>query len=1015
MYNIKSNKVLLDLDLYKNQLNLKIDKIFLQNYTPNISNIKAKEAIISFKLTNLIKKKIIADNITIIQGGLDINDIKKITKFKEFENLKQKYIFNSIILKNININVYEDNKKIAIFSNSNLGLNKDKSGLYLNNLLIDNIIFKNLDSDNNFDISGLELIKKEQSNHVFQIKEVGLQNKNSVVKKNKFIKNINNIYFKNINLNFDLDNLLTNIEGLMQFENYKSNFIFEGALNQKYNINGNLSFDLNKIPLLTLLKEDFSQEKKFKINNTSSVLFDGLLTAEIKNSLFANVFIKVLSKFNTGDVSLMNLKNKSQIDLEDIEFEGILKNNIFEINNLLVNKDTQNLKISGKLYNYFKNYFLNIETKTIEYNKINNFFNNTINLNLKYFDKIDSINIGAIKNLKLNIIRDNNKTELNVLNSDLESIELVTSNNEILNISLAKVIKKNKNIKIYSSGINITSVLGNSYLSNLSIFSKDFDNLAKNIVLKANIKTNYKFLNYVLTEIDYKSSFGNNLEGNILGFFKLSNDNKDGSLNYFFDGVLENFYYMQEENEKIPILLNDFNGKIALSNENIRIQGIGKLNGSISKIKATVSDDNTFNAEIDLEAKPSSLNFLGKYNFIEQGNAKLKVLITKKNNSSQWTANIAANLFSNEIKIDFINFLKSKNRRGSISGILYFDKQELLKIDKLNFLTEELLINANLKFDKGNKLKNININRFIKGKNNFTAEINFLPNDNRQINVDGESIDFKDLLNFDSERKQNFIFTLNINNLYYDNVYFGKTFIDSNVEQNELINFKGNISNKETIYITFQNIYKKQSDYNIINIEFDDFGFFLNNSSLSESFLGGKGNAILRFKKLNLESGSLEVKNSSIKNSSFLARLLQLASFTGLLEILTNEGIPFDNIKVNFSKNNNVIKIEEAKLQGFSLGGNFKGITELDTQKINLEGIIIPAYAINSLLNKIPLIGQVITGIEGDGLIGVNFKVTGTYEEPNYNVNPLSILTPGIIRSIFDSFFESNDEIKVIE
>ena len=134
IYSIKSNKVLLDLDLYKNQVSFSIDKIFLQNYTSSISNIKANEAIISFKLTDLIKNKIIIDKITIIQGGLDVNDIRKITKINKLDNLKEKYEFNNIVLKNININVYEDNKKIAIFSNSNLGLNKHKKGLHLNNL-----------------------------------------------------------------------------------------------------------------------------------------------------------------------------------------------------------------------------------------------------------------------------------------------------------------------------------------------------------------------------------------------------------------------------------------------------------------------------------------------------------------------------------------------------------------------------------------------------------------------------------------------------------------------------------------------------------------------------------------------------------------------------------------------------------------------------------------------------------------------------------------------------------------
>ena len=55
-------------------------------------------------------------------------------------------------------------------------------------------------------------------------------------------------------------------------------------------------------------------------------------------------------------------------------------------------------------------------------------------------------------------------------------------------------------------------------------------------------------------------------------------------------------------------------------------------------------------------------------------------------------------------------------------------------------------------------------------------------------------------------------------------------------------------------------------------------------------------------------------------------------------------------------------------------------------------------------INKIPIIGQVITGIEGEGLIGVNYNATGTYENPDYTINPLSILTPGILRSIFDGF-----------
>ena len=76
------------------------------------------------------------------------------------------------------------------------------------------------------------------------------------------------------------------------------------------------------------------------------------------------------------------------------------------------------------------------------------------------------------------------------------------------------------------------------------------------------------------------------------------------------------------------------------------------------------------------------------------------------------------------ITLNIINYSKPINRRGSISGNLYFDGLELKKVDKLNLLTEELLVSAGLQFKSDSQLESIFVDRFIKDKNNFQAKYN---------------------------------------------------------------------------------------------------------------------------------------------------------------------------------------------------------------------------------------------------------------------------------------------------
>ena len=103
-----------------------------------------------------------------------------------------------------------------------------------------------------------------------------------------------------------------------------------------------------------------------------------------------------------------------------------------------------------------------------------------------------------MKNLKLIISKVNNKTELTISNSDFENIKLTIYKNMILNIPSAKIIKKEQNIKLYSTDVKLESPLGRSTFSGLSIISNNYNDIRNNLQLKTNVSTNYKFYIYTI-------------------------------------------------------------------------------------------------------------------------------------------------------------------------------------------------------------------------------------------------------------------------------------------------------------------------------------------------------------------------------------------------------------------------------------------------------------------------------------------------------------------------------------
>lgn len=155
--------------------------------------------------------------------------------------------------------------------------------------------------------------------------------------------------------------------------------------------------------------------------------------------------------------------------------------------------------------------------------------------------------------------------------------------------------------------------------------------------------------------------------------------------------------------------------------------------------------------------------------------------------------------------------------------------------------------------------------------------------------------------------------------------------------------------------------------------------------------------------------GQVKIKNYRIADAPILTRVLSILALTGIIEALQGDGLAFNSLEIPFVLGQGWLKIKDANATGVSLGFTASGIIYTYADVIDVSGTVVPAYTINSILGHIPLLGDIFIGREkGGGVFAANYTMSGPIADPKITVNPLSVLTPGIFRKVFNIFDQTN-------
>ena len=151
-------------------------------------------------------------------------------------------------------------------------------------------------------------------------------------------------------------------------------------------------------------------------------------------------------------------------------------------------------------------------------------------------------------------------------------------------------------------------------------------------------------------------------------------------------------------------------------------------------------------------------------------------------------------------------------------------------------------------------------------------------------------------------------------------------------------------------------------------------------------------------------TGSVNVSDFVLVNAPLLAKVLTIASFSGIGDTLSGKGIRFAKLETPFEFRDGVATIKNARTVGAELGFTAEGTVNTRTDTIKLSGTIVPAYTLNSVLGNIPVLGAILTGKKGSGIFAATYQVAGPLEKPTITVNPLAALAPGFLRNLISVF-----------
>jgi hypothetical protein len=200
---------------------------------------------------------------------------------------------------------------------------------------------------------------------------------------------------------------------------------------------------------------------------------------------------------------------------------------------------------------------------------------------------------------------------------------------------------------------------------------------------------------------------------------------------------------------------------------------------------------------------------------------------------------------------------------------------------------------------------------------------------------------------------------------------------------------------------------KIETDENFVFIKSNNAGRSLAAFDISNNIIGGSIDISGEFDEQNRFNGHAYMQMFSLRKTSVFTKLLMLpvvtaTSIFNISELFDGSKMSFDMLHCPIHYARGKILLQHCTQENKNLLIKGSGYIDLDRNTIDSQGVIAPKSVINKIVSAIPLIGKTLSGRNKEGILAISYSLSGPLRNPRMNVNPLSVLTPGITKEVFN-------------